>query len=101
MLRRVHLLLLFGLLLAAAADWTSLAPGERFLGSGIRIVYPHGAWVWASLASSLAGARQVMHPPSPVFSSESVALRVFSMGPLSLCLLAGWQLTGWLRIRTG
>jgi len=60
MRRRVHPLLLFVLLLAAAAGWTSLAPRERILGSGIPIVYLHGAWVWTALiglgAASLAGA---------------------------------------------
>jgi hypothetical protein len=199
MRRRVYPLLLFVPLLAAAAGWTSLAPNERILGSGIPIVYLHGAWVWtaliglgaatlagaaglafrrpgaqrwslalgqagtlfwvtylplcllamqaswnglfleeprwrigvdfavigvllqaailaihrpawasainlgflAALAWSLAGARQVVHPPSPIFSSESVAIRLYFMGLLILCLLAGWQLTGWLRARAG
>ncbi len=113
--RRVRPLLLFALLHAAAAGWTSLAPSERFPGSGTRLVYLHGAWVRtaliglgaaslagaAGLAWSLAGARQVMHTPSPIFSSESVAIRVFFMGLLILRLLVGWQLTRWLRDRAG
>jgi len=62
----------------------------------LRLVHPLHLFVLL-----LAGARQVIHPPSPIFSSESVAIRVFFMGLLSLSLLAGWQLTRWLRIRTG
>jgi hypothetical protein len=34
--------------------YTSLGPVEHSLGTHIRIVYLHGAWVWASLAAYLA-----------------------------------------------
>jgi len=72
------------------------------------LAIPRPAWAsainlgfLAALAWSLAGARQVIHPPSPVFSSESVAIRAFFTGLLILCLLAGWQLTRRLRARAG
>ncbi len=48
---------LFLLALAAAiAAFTSLGPSERSLGLNVRVVYLHGAWVWAALASFLAAA---------------------------------------------
>lgn len=37
--------------LAAIAIFTLLAPAEHSLGTHIRIVYLHGAWVWTSLAA--------------------------------------------------
>ncbi len=45
--------LLFAALLAIAAV-TSLGPPEATLGTNARIVYLHGAWVWAALAAFLA-----------------------------------------------
>ena len=44
----------FGLLLAAAAGFTLLGPAEKSLGTNVRVVYLHGAWVWAALACFLA-----------------------------------------------
>lgn len=45
--------------LAALASFTAFAPLEKTLGANIRLVYLHGAWVWAGLAafalSALAG----------------------------------------------
>jgi hypothetical protein len=46
----------FGLLLVAAAGFTLLGPAEKSLGTNVRVVYLHGAWVWAALASFLAAA---------------------------------------------
>jgi hypothetical protein len=46
----------FGLLLAAAAGFTLLGPAEKSLGTNVRVVYLHGAWVWAALACFLAAA---------------------------------------------
>lgn len=45
--------LLFAALLAIAAA-TSFGPPEATLGTNARIVYLHGAWVWAALAAFLA-----------------------------------------------
>lgn len=36
--------------------YTALGPAEHSLGTHIRIVYLHGAWVWASLATFLVAA---------------------------------------------
>jgi hypothetical protein len=46
----------FGLLLVAAAGFTLLGPTEKSLGTNVRVVYLHGAWVWAALACFLAAA---------------------------------------------
>jgi hypothetical protein len=46
----------FGLLLAAAAGFAALGPPEKALGANVRVVYLHGAWVWAALAGFLAAA---------------------------------------------
>jgi hypothetical protein len=35
---------------------TAIAPAEQSLGTHVRVVYLHGAWVWAGLAAFLAAA---------------------------------------------
>ncbi len=40
--------------LALIAAYTSLGPAEKSLGTHVRIVYLHGAWVWVSLAGFIA-----------------------------------------------
>jgi hypothetical protein len=45
------------------------------------------------LAWTLSPTEQVMHPPSPIAASGSVAMRGFFLGLLALCLLAGWLLS--------
>jgi hypothetical protein len=49
-------LLWFGLSLALVAVFTLLGPAERSLGSNVRVVYLHGAWVWAAMACFLVAA---------------------------------------------
>lgn len=49
------------------------------------------------LGWSLATTQQVMHPASPIFSSGSSVIRLYFIGLLVLCLLAGWLLSRWLR----
>ena len=44
----------FGLTLALIAVVTLLGPAERSLGSQVRVVYLHGAWVWTALAAFVA-----------------------------------------------
>jgi hypothetical protein len=186
-------LLWFILTLLAIALLTNLSPAEQSLGSNVRIVYLHGAWVWTSLlafaAAALAGliglvarssrlnrwslalgrtglffwitylplsvwasaqnwnglflaeprwrvafvfsivglllqlgltfldqpwlaslgnivyfaalmvailsAEQIMHPPSPIFSSASVHIQLFFVGLLALTLAAAAQITLW------
>jgi hypothetical protein len=39
---------------AAIAVLTALGPAERSLGANVRVVYLHGAWVWAALAAFTA-----------------------------------------------
>ena len=46
----------FGMTLAVVAGFTLLGPAERSLGTNVLVVYLHGAWVWAALASFLAAA---------------------------------------------
>ena len=52
--RRDWLLLL--VLVATAVLLSGLAPKDRVLGSSLRIVYLHGAWVWAALSAFAAAA---------------------------------------------
>ena len=43
-----------GLILVGIAGLTLVGPAEKSLGSNVRVVYLHGAWVWASLAGFVA-----------------------------------------------
>jgi ABC-type uncharacterized transport system permease subunit len=195
MLRRIHPLVLAAALLVAALAIASVGPGERSLGVNVRLVYLHGAWVWAALLGlgaaaacgaiglvtrrtawhdwsralglagmafwvtylpismltmqmnwnglflqeprwrigldfalvgiglqvgwklldrpswtsagnllffaaltlALAGAQQVMHPPSPISASGSTAIQGFFLALLAVTLIAEWQLARWLR----
>jgi len=54
--RLVSPLLWFGLTLLVIAFFTNLGPIEKSLGTNVRVVYLHGAWVWAALAVLFAGA---------------------------------------------
>ena len=63
-------LLWFALNLLAIIAVTAVGPAEKSLGTNVRVVYLHGAWVWAALfcflAAALAGitgfARVAMQP---------------------------------------
>ena len=44
----------FGLTVALIAVVALLGPAERSLGSQVRVVYLHGAWVWTALAAFVA-----------------------------------------------
>lgn len=46
-----------------------------------------------ALAWGLSGSEQVMHPPSPILTSDSMMIRVFFFLLLILCLLAAGQLS--------
>ena len=52
--RRDWLVLL--VLLASTVGLAALAPTDQVLGSGLRIVYLHGTWVWAALLTFAAAA---------------------------------------------
>jgi len=47
-------ILWFILILLVIAGFSSLGPAEKTLGPNVRIVYLHGAWVWAALAGFIA-----------------------------------------------
>lgn len=47
-------LLWFVVLLVLIAIYASFGPAEAILGTNVRVVYLHGAWVWASLAAFIA-----------------------------------------------
>lgn len=40
--------------LGLIAGFTAFGPAEKTLGTNVRVVYLHGAWVWAALAAFLA-----------------------------------------------
>lgn len=56
MSRNLRSLLLTLGLFAAAFLLASVAPAEQVLGANARVVYLHGAWVWAALLSFVAAA---------------------------------------------
>jgi hypothetical protein len=49
-------LVLSVLLLLVVALFTTLGPAEKSLGTNVRVVYLHGAWVWVALLSFYAAA---------------------------------------------
>ena len=61
--------------------------------------------VWASILNlayvvglmlSLNQAEQVMHPPSPILSSEAWRIKMFFGGLIVLVGLTAWQVARWL-----
>jgi len=46
-----QLFIAIGLTLLAIAFITALGPAEKTLGTNVRVVYLHGAWVWAALCA--------------------------------------------------
>ncbi len=44
----------FTIILLVIAGYTLLGPAEATLGTNVRVVYLHGAWVWAALAGFIA-----------------------------------------------
>ena len=82
-LRRDWLVLL--VLVATAVLLTGLAPKDRVLGSSLRIVYLHGAWVWAALLAFAAAARSGLFG----FILHSGSLHAWS-GGLSRSATAFW-----------
>ena len=54
---------------------------------------------FAALWFSLARTEQVMHPPSPILSSNSLEIQFFFFTLLGLCVFALWWLSLWLRQR--
>jgi hypothetical protein len=54
---------------------------------------------FAALWFTLARTEQVMHPPSPILSSNSIEIQLFFFLLLGLCVFALWWLGLWLRQR--
>jgi hypothetical protein len=77
-----------GLLLQLA----SLILNDRRIGSALNLAFV------IALAWSISGAEQVLHPSSPIFSSDSISIRIFFLLLLLVSLLAGWALTRWLHL---
>ena len=193
--RKLSYLILFIIIILVSIGFSSLGPAERTLGSHVRLVYLHGAWVWTALLGfllaavigllglvhrrttlhawsmalgrtstffwvtylplslwtmqanwngiflqeprwrasfdfaiialliqfaivlmqrpvissilnvvyfitlgwTLYGTEQVMHPNSPITSSNSITIQSFFIILLILCLVSGWSLTNWFR----
>jgi hypothetical protein len=77
-----------GLLLQLAI----LILNDRRIGSALNLAFV------IALAWSISGAEQVLHPSSPIFSSDSISIRIFFLLLLLVSLLAGWALTRWLHL---
>ncbi len=54
---------------------------------------------FAALWITLRSAEQVMHPPSPILTSDSIVIRLFFFLLVGLCLLSAWQFSLWLHRR--
>jgi hypothetical protein len=54
---------------------------------------------FAALWVTLSRTEQVMHPPSPILSSNSIEIRLFFFTLLGLCIFALWWLSYWLHQR--
>jgi hypothetical protein len=91
----------FILTLLAIGILTTFGPAEHSLGTHIRIVYLHGAWVWASLAAFLAAGvfgglglltrRQSFHCWSVAFGRTGLIFWVTYL-PLSLwAMQSNWN----------
>jgi hypothetical protein len=62
-------------------------------GSVLNTLFFSALWI------TLRSAEQVMHPPSPILTSDSITIRLFFFLLLGLCLLAAWQFSLWLHRR--
>ncbi len=82
-------ILWFAIILLVIAGYTLLGPAEATLGTNVRVVYLHGAWVWAALAGFIAAG--------------AVGLVGLIARPLRLLSGQGATLHGWSRAlgRTG
>lgn len=89
------------LTLVAISIFTMVGPAEHSLGTHIRIVYLHGAWVWTSMGAFLAAAlsgglglltrKQVWHCWSGAFGRTGLIFWVTYL-PLSLwAMQSNWN----------
>lgn len=85
---RWRLALVFGISGLLLQVGLSLA-GKPILTSGMNLVY------LIVLMVSLMGTENVMHPASPILSSDAWRIQVYFFGLVLLTLLAAWQIAGW------
>ena len=77
--------------------------GGLLLQAGLAVIRRPIFYAWgnigytAALLVSLRLTEDVLHPDSPIFSSDSVRIQVYFLLLLVLTLAAGWQLTRLLR----
>ena len=97
MLNKKSPVLWFFIFLALIAAVTFLGPKERTLGSSVRIVYLHGAWVWTALifllGAGIAGAIGLIKKQGSLHAWSTALGRTGAL--TSLVLLAAWQMVRW------
>lgn len=54
----------------------------------------------AALLYALGRAEQIMHPSSPILSSNSAAIQLFFVMLVAICMLSAWQLSRWFHQRS-
>ena len=72
-----------------------LLQGSMILMGSLGLSAALNAGFFGCLLFALNGAEQVLHPPSPIASSGSLAIQAFFTLLVLLCLLAEWQLARW------
>lgn len=65
-----------------------------FLREPVLTSFANAAFI-AGLFFVLARTDQVMHPPSPIFSSDATTIQYFFVGLTALVMLAAWQMARW------
>jgi hypothetical protein len=98
---RVPAWLWFFLTIAAIAGFTAFSPLEKTLGANARIVYLHGAWVWAALAGILLAAlvgllglllrRQTLHAWSLALGRAGLLMWVLFLPQSLYVMQANWN----------
>jgi hypothetical protein len=76
-----------------------LLQGGLFLLRRARLASIANILYLAALVWSLSRAEQVMHPPSPIMTSDSTTIQFYFFGLTGLCLLTAGTLAGWWRSR--
>jgi hypothetical protein len=89
------------LTLAAIALFTAFSPLEKTLGANVRVVYLHGAWVWAALAgillagcaglSGLLLRRQKLHAWSLALGRSGLLMWILFLPQSLVVMQANWN----------